>query len=711
MTAALSLASTPRIANLREELKLHEGPPGHDGDPTWTLEDPLRDRFYRIGATELEMLARWHLGTPEAIAAAIRQDSPLDVSEADVTEFARFLASSNLLQVSGDEANARLLQQIEAQKMHWAKWMLKNYLFVRIPLVRPVAFLRRTLPLVEPLYGRPFFYSTVAAGLLGLALSTRQWETFLHTFLHFFTLEGAMLAMATLVLSKVLHELGHAYTAARAGCRVGTMGVALLVLWPVLYTDTSGAWTLKDKRRRLAIGGAGMAVELGLACWATLAWSFLPDGGWRSAAFTLATTSWVLTLLVNLNPLMRFDGYYLLSDLLDVANLQERSFMLARWHLRELLFGLGEPKPEHFDRQQTRILLIYAYSTWVYRFFLFLGIALLVYHMFFKILGIFLFLVEIGWFIARPVITELREWLKKRHAYRWNWHTSLATGAVGLALLLVLIPWQNSVTAPALLQANEQIQLYAPVDGKLSHKEVGHGQFVDAQDVLYRFVAPDLEHELAQLNREIVLLTRQSSFQAFSREGAANLPIIRRSLSAALLRREALRQDMDRLVLIASITGRVADVAEPVAVGDWLAKGDWLATVVSTEGKEAEAYVNEADLRRVRMGASARFIPEDPAQPSVALTVTEIAFAASRKLSAAPELGSPSGGGIAALMERDQTLTPEQSVYRVVLHGMDDLHSPKMTLRGHVVVDAEAQSLAGELMRTVLAAAIRELGF
>src|SRR5688500_3708598 len=150
--------------------------------------------------------------------------------------------------------------------------------------------------------------------------------------------------------AKVLHELGHAYTAHRHGCRVPAMGAAFLVLWPVLYTDTNEAWKVASRNARLQIGAAGMAAELALAACATLLWSFLPDGPLRSGVFLLSTSTWIITLAVNLSPFMRFDGYFLLSHLLNTPNLHERAFAFGRWHLREWLFGLGAPEPEAVGR-------------------------------------------------------------------------------------------------------------------------------------------------------------------------------------------------------------------------------------------------------------------------------------------------------------------------------------------------------------------------
>ena len=126
---------------------------------------------------------------------------------------------------------------------------------------------------------------------------------------------------------KILHELGHAYAARHFGARVPVIGLAFLVMFPILYTDTTDVWRIQEKRSRTLINGAGITVELCIAAISLLLWAFLPDGIFRSIAFFAATTSWAMSLFVNLNPWMRFDGYYLISDLLGVENLQKLSLI------------------------------------------------------------------------------------------------------------------------------------------------------------------------------------------------------------------------------------------------------------------------------------------------------------------------------------------------------------------------------------------------
>ena len=267
---------------------------------------------------------------------------------------------------------------------------------------------------------------------------TRQWDLFTASFLHFFSIEGAFTYGAALAAVKVLHELGHGYMAARFGCRVPSMGVIFLVMFPVLYTDVTDAWRLQSRRQRLLIDAAGIIVELAVACVATFLWAFLPDGPARSVCFRAGDDKLGDELLINLNPLMRFDGYYIMSDMIRIDNLAPRAFDLGRWRVREILFGLGQPCPEALPRRMVTVLIFYAWATWIYRLILFTGIALMVYHLVFKALGLVLFLVEIICFIVLPVMREMGHWWRIAPPIRRNART------IGSAAALAATCWHVS---------------------------------------------------------------------------------------------------------------------------------------------------------------------------------------------------------------------------------------------------------------------------
>jgi putative peptide zinc metalloprotease protein len=570
--------------------------------------------------------------------------------------------------------------------------------------------LGRLLVLLGFAFSPWFLAVTLAAGTAGLFLALRQWDAFGASFLHFLTLEGAALAVLSLVLSKALHELGHGLTAKRLGCRVPTMGIAVMVLYPMPYTDTSEAWRLRARGQRMAVAAAGIAAELMLACWALLAWSFLPEGPLRSVAFTWATTTWVLTLLVNLSPFMRFDGYYLLSDALDVPNLQDRAFALARWRIREALFGLGEAPPEAWPPRMRRLLLAWAVCTWAYRLVLFLGIALLVYHLFFKALGILLFAIEIWWFILRPVWREAVQWARRRHAMRLNRNTLATGGAMLLLLGAILLPWHGTVEAPALLAAERRTELFAQVPARVARIAAAPGTWVEAGAPVLVLESPDLAFRLRQAARRVETLTWQATFLSQERDWAARSQILWRELQAARAELDALRAEEGRMQVAAPFAGTVVEVAEPLGAGEWVRAGERLAALADLRASVIiEAWVEEAALRRIAPGQAASFVPEDPGAPRLAARVLSVDGAAARVLPDR-ELASLHGGAIATRPGPNGAAVPELPVYRVLLAPIEPLVARRVT-RGVVLLQGEAESFAARLWRQALGVALRESGF
>ncbi|MGH8652719.1 MAG: biotin/lipoyl-binding protein [Gammaproteobacteria bacterium] len=559
-----------RLPVLREDLQLLEGPPDLDGSSTWTIFDPVRNRFFRIGWTAFQLLSRWSLGQVDRLVQAVCDTTTCQVTPWDVAALIKFLYANSLTKGSATGKFDAYLQQYQASRPHWAKWLVHNYLFVRIPILRPHRFLRASLPLVKPLFSRSACLIVLVLGAVGLYLVSRQWEAFLGSFLHFFTIEGAALYGVSLAAIKIFHELGHTYTATRFGCRVATMGIALLVLFPVLYTDTTDAWRLCSRRKRMLIGAAGMITELAIAAICTFLWSFLPEGSVRSAVFVIATTSWLMTLAVNLNPLMRFDGYYLLSDLLGVHNLQERSFALAKWKLRRLLSAIQAPPPERTPASLQTKLIVYAWATWIYRFFLFIGIALLVYHFFFKALGLVLFAVEIMWFIVLPILRELIFWWSMRSTALKTRRFVVTATLVCILLALAFIPWSGRVSFPAILQSAQYATVYAPEPGRIVDVLVKRNQQVKAGDTLLTLDFPQLAEEMVRTAKKVKVHKLRFQRSASNPEDLANMHVALQQWTAESSRLAGLEKKRRKLSIRAPISGVITDVADALHRGRWI---------------------------------------------------------------------------------------------------------------------------------------------
>ena len=437
----------PAWPQLRDELRLLPAAANHDGSPAWMVNDPVSNRFYRIGWVDFELLLRWSMGSEAALIASVNAETTLTIEAADVAGLVQFLGQYDLLRANDPASVERLSQRAAKAQSSAFQWLFHHYLFFRVPLVRPQRWLAGLLPAVNWLFTAQAAWAIILLSGTGLFLVARQWETFAHTFVDQLSWSGALGFAIALGFAKALHELGHALTATRYGVRVAHMGVAMLVMFPMLYTDTSESWKLSNPRQRLAIASAGILTELALAGLATLAWSLAPDGPMRSALFFLATTSWILTLAVNASPFMRFDGYFILTDVLDLPNLHERAGALAKNWLRRTLLGWSEPWPEHMPRRGNAALIAFALATWLYRLMVFLGIALLVYVYFFKVLGIVLMVVELVWFIGKPVATEFKVWFANRKHIKVS-RIGLAVLLLGGLIAALVVPWQKGVHPP-----------------------------------------------------------------------------------------------------------------------------------------------------------------------------------------------------------------------------------------------------------------------
>ncbi|MBD9414793.1 biotin/lipoyl-binding protein [Pseudomonas sp. PDM16] len=697
-----------QLPPLRADLQLSQAGPTLDGAPQWTLADPLRGRYFKLGVPAMRLLRHWHLGDAEQVLRAANGEPGIALSNDDLEELLRFLRGHDLIAAQDGDQRASYASKAAQQRHGLWHTLLHQYLFFRIPLWRPDAFLDRTWPWLRRYGPNLLRFGLPLLLCLGVFLAARDWERFLATFPHLFSLGGAISFGIALTFAKLFHEFGHAYMAKRAGCRVQSMGLAFMVLLPMFYTDVSDAWRVNDRRSRLLIGAGGVLAELLLACIALLAWSLLPEGPARTAAFMLASATWITTLAINLNPFMRFDGYFLLSDLWGVDNLQGRGFALCRWHLRESLFGYGEPAPEPWSPSMRRRLLWWGYGAWLWRAALFLGIALAVYHMFFKVLGIFLMLVELVWFIGLPIWREMQEWRKRRNQAHPGKLVLLGIGMLAL-LAVLLVPWRSSVEVPAMLEASRSTALHAPLAAQLKAVHVQDGQTVAKGALLLELESPDLDRRQVVVRSEINTLQLQLRRQAGRSETIADLGVLEQQLAEALAEYRGLAAQRERLQIRAPNGGVIRDLLNGLRPGRWLSPQNVLVRVIEP-GLRLRGYLREEELWRVEPGAEGFFFADDPARtaPQVRLEEVDATAAAHLQLEA---LASDQQGPIAVRRNAAQESEPLQAQYGVHLQVMEEIPAPHQPLRGVVILAGQGESVLGFVWRRVAALGVRESGF
>ena len=710
LTAAQVAPQAIRLPTLREELRLLPAAANRDGSPAWMVQDPVNNRFFRIGWIDFEVLLRWAMGTVPAIVVSVTEETTLLIDESDVLALVTFLDQHNLLRADSMQAVARLSQRAKLQKKNPYEWLLHNYLFFRVPLIRPQAGLAMLLPWLSWLFTKTTAVIVVALSLTGVFLATRQWETFASSVVDHMTWSGVLGYATALVCAKALHEVGHAVTATRYGVRVAHMGVAMLVMFPMLYTDTSESWKLTRARERLAIASAGIVTELAIAGLATLAWSLTPDGGVRNALFFLATTSWVLTLLVNASPFMRFDGYFILSDVLDFPNLHERSGSLARTWLRRALLGFDEPWSERLAGSGNRLLIAFALVTWIYRLTVFLGIALVVYYFFFKVLGILLMMVELVWFIAKPVWTEVKVWWGRKKEIKMNRIVLMSVTLIVL-LMVALVPWQTSVKGAGWLHPERQHVVFSPLAGKLitlpKTGVVAQGQ------ILFALESPDLQ--LSQQRASGLAEARGQELLGLSglQDGEERRAQVTSQQNRFLAEANLYGGERSRLQLAAPFAGVLEDLDPQLAAGVWVAPRQPLAMVVDPASWTVEAFVAEDDVSRVRVGDAVRI---HFGLRSLSVMQGRVKEVDTSRTTVLPHsmLDAKVGGPIATVAaggdDRRPERSPKDAIYRVRIEVQGVPEGQQMML-SRVVIAGEERAWLPSILTRIAAVAVRESGF
>lgn len=700
------------VPPLRQDLELIVTAPDIDGARRWLIYDPPQHKFVAIGQTAHALLQVWSDDkTIEQLVLDVWEQHAETIEPEDVTRFVQFLQSSRLTLDAPNGGWRGLASLAEKSRPSFASHLLHTYLFFRVPLMQPERFLRATLFAVRPFGTRTFAILMTLVGAVGLYLVSREWDEFRATFAGVATVEGAAFLGCALMLVKLIHELAHAYVATSLGCRVPVLGVAFILGAPLLYCDVTDTWRLKSPWARLRVDMAGILADVSVACLATFLWAFLPPGFVKHFMFSLATAGWVLSLTMNLNPFMKFDGYHIASDILGIENMQDRAMAIGRWRMREILFAIDAPPPERLSSRLMTGLSLYAWALWVYRLVVFTGIALVVYHFFFKLAGLVLFTVEIGYFLIAPMIRELLEWWKMRQKILASGRSLVTLAALASCVALLALPLSTNVRMPAVLEAPHLTALYAPVPARVAKIHAGYGDTVEAGAALVALVSNELtqELELNRLKTEVVAL-RLDRGTGDSDDRSETL-VLENEKAALRQQADGLNRQRNELTISAPFAGVVAAMLPALHVDRTLSPREAIVVLRGGRGGEVHGALDEGDLWRLKTGVEAVFVPNDTSLPRIKLTIRSISQSAMATITP-PELAASHGGRIADRQDARHQPVPVTAQYAVTANTSDDV--PKVfqnqSAAGVLVATGAPESALSSAWRQVLKVLVRESG-
>ncbi len=594
------------------------------GELSYVAKDPVTLSYYRLGEVEYVTLECFRQGmNVEHIQREVKKRTGYEISAIEIYKFANQLRSSSLLKSKGMEDVERLARNRRHARRAKFRQVVSNYLFITIPLWDPDKLLEKLLP-----YFR-FFLNTFVYVCALVVMGAALWvvmENFAVLVADAFSLLSGwnLLILSMVIFSvKFFHEMGHALTCKHFGGEVHAIGPAFLVFQPCMFTDATDSWLFPSKWDRMGVSLAGIVAELLLASVAALVWISSDPGLLKQVAYTTMVACSVHTLLFNANPLLRFDGYYILSDLVEIPNLRLKTSRYLGYLFDRYVLGLKTTFPTTQPGERMTYA-VYGVARFLFRMLIFISIGLFLYSIF-EPLGVFMGITSVYGMIVMPM------WKRGKELAR-----QYSAGGVRIRYLLVIalvlavltgfwfIPMAYTIQAPCVVAPADIAVVRTAVRGKIRQILVEPGQRVTEGQPLVEMENPDLVYRAQEVAEEIEAVKARLARALVA--DPAGYKVQLRQKKKLVEELEELEELIARLVLRAPDGGVIVDLhlveikpspAQHAFVqfpnpddradlrqfeGTTVAPGTGILGVASTGGFLFETFVYEHDISSLSVG-------------------------------------------------------------------------------------------------------------
>lgn len=661
------------------------------------LKDPVSEKYFRVSDYEYRFL-RTLDGTVSVEEAQERlRATGYYYSDEDRTQIVGRAAQSGLL-LGTAFGSAPYQTAMKERIQQWKRGQrLSSIYFLFIPLVNPDRFLERTVHVFRLLCSR---WTAAIAGIAfvgAICLVIAGWPRIHGEFLFFFNITNLLYLWVTIALIKVAHEFAHAYTAKSFGLHVPQMGIVFLIFFPCLFCNTTDAWQLADRRQRMAISGAGVLAELVLGIGAMYGWYFSNPGVFNSIAFYLMGFSLASTLLVNGNPLLKFDGYFLLVDWLRMPNLYQKSFGYLRYLFMNRTLGVSTI-PDPARRTKERIIFAtYGFSSFIYRVFLYTGIAVAVYYRFDKTLGVLLAVLALGLFMVRPTVKGLISLYRQRSQIQPGTGGVLTLAASVLVIVsLLALPIPGNSVYPCFLDSAKKQKLTVPLHTWVEDVHVREGTTVPKGAILFtldtsilnlRLLKKQADREAIKTDLALMLLDDQRRAEIPSKE-------IELHQTEDEIRRLMQQLAQSRSGITAPFDGVVTKLNPQMKKGFQPGEGVIVGELESSVDCVVHGLIPELDLDKVQVGQETRIVFNGYSKEFVQ-KIRDIKPFPEKDLKESP-FSSRVGGELATEVKgEDQSDSPLEAQFDCSTGFDNDKARIPLGMTGRLAVPTPRQSIGG----------------